>query len=87
MTGQSSQIDELLESLKQQADELRLQLHLAKAEARGEWADIEEKLEEFKSKADEIRKEAGEASVDVLEAAKLVGEEVRNGFERIRKLL
>jgi len=87
MTDKIFQIEELLESLKQQADEIRVQLHLAKAEVRDEWVDVEQKLDELKSKADEIRKEAGEASVDVLEAAKLVGEEVRHGFARIRKLL
>ncbi len=87
MSNQLYDIDEILETLKQQSDEIKLQLHLAKAEVRDEWPVLEKKLEELKNKAEAIREEAGEASEDVLEAAKLVAEEVRNGFERIRKLL
>ncbi|MFQ5486997.1 MAG: hypothetical protein ACE5ET_00945 [Gammaproteobacteria bacterium] len=80
-------LDALLESFKQQADEIRLQMHLAKAEARVEWEDLEKKLEELKAKADVVRKEAGEASEDILEAAKLMAEEIKEGFNRIRKSL
>ncbi len=80
-------LDELLEGFKQQADELRLQMHLAKAEAREEWQELEKKLNELKAKSELVRKEAGEASEEVLEAAKLMAEEIKRGFERIRKAL
>ncbi len=80
-------LEELLGSFKQQADELRLQLHLAKAEARDELEALEKKVEELKQKAEIVRREAGEASEDVLEAAKLLAEEIKNGFDRIRKSL
>lgn len=80
-------LDDLLEGFKQQADEIRLQIHLAKAEARDEWEDLEKKLEKLKHKADVVRKEAGGASEDILEAAKLMAEEIKLGFERIRKSL
>jgi len=80
-------IDSIIESLKQQKDEIRLQIHLASAETRDELSRLEKKLEELTAKADVFRKETGDASANVIEAAKLVADEVKHGFERIRKLL
>jgi len=87
MSHQLYDIDSIIESLKQQKDEVRLQIHLAGAEARDEWSELEKKLEELKGKTEALRKEAGEASEDVIEATKLVADEIKHGFERIRKLM
>ena len=87
MTNRLFDIDDIFESLKQQKDEIKLQIHLARAEARDEWPELEKKFNELMSKADAIRKEAGDASGDVVEAAKLVADEIKHGFERIRKLM
>ncbi len=87
MANQLYDIDEIIKALKQQGDEIKLQLHLAKAEARDEWPILEKKLEALKSKAETIRHEAGGASEDIIAATKLVADEVKHGFERLRKLL
>ena len=80
-------IDALLEGLQQQRDEIKVQLHLAKAEARDEWREAEKKLQQLKAKADRVGKETGAASKDVFEAAKLMADEIKRGYERIRKQL
>jgi len=87
MTKTIYNIDEMLEGLKQARDEIQLQIHLAAAEAKEEWKTQEGKLEELEHKVKIIGSEAGEASEEVLEALKLVGDEIKNGFERIRKHL
>ncbi len=87
MSHQLYDIDSIIESLKQQKDEIRLQIHLAGAEVRDELSALEKKLEELSTRADLLRKEAGDTSANVIEAAKLVADEVKHGFERIRKLL
>ena len=87
MANQLYDIDEIIKTLKQQGDEIKLQLHLAKAEVRDEWPILEKKLEVLKSKAETIRHEAGEASEDIIAATRLVADEVKHGFERLRKLL
>lgn len=87
MSHQLFDIDSILEGLKQQKDEIRLQIHLAGAEARDELSVLEKKLEGLSNKAHALRKEASETSSDVIEAAKLVADEVKHGFDRIRKLL
>jgi len=81
------EIDDVLQSIKQLRDELKLQLHLAEAETRDEWEKVESKFEQFRSKADAVRHEMGDASGDVLAALKITAEEIRNGYDRIRKVL
>lgn len=87
MTQRLFDIEEMIESLKQQRDEMRVQIHLAKAEVRDEFAELEQKIEALKTKADNIRHEAGEVSDDVFEATKRVGAEIKSGIQRIRKLM
>jgi len=85
MTKSLFDIDDILESLKQQRDELKLQLQLAKAEARDEWEKTEHKFEQFRGKAEAVRDEIGEASEDVLAALKMTAEEIKHGYDRVRK--
>ncbi len=54
---------------------------------RDKLSELEKKLEELGSKADLLRKETEDTSSNVIEARKLVADEIKQGFERIRKLL
>ena len=87
MTKGLFDIDGLIEGLKQQRDEIRVQLNLAKAEIRDDWEESEKKLAQLKTKADRLRRETGDVSRDVFEAAKLTAEEIKRGYDRIRKQL
>jgi len=87
MTKSLYEIDDILESIKQQRDEINVQLHLAKAEVRDEWEKAEQKFEQFKSKADTVRHEMGDVSGDVLAALKITAEEIKKGYDRVRKVL
>ncbi len=80
-------IDAMVEGLRQQRDMLMVQMSLAKAEVRDEWDELEKKWSHFRAKAGSVQHEVGEASKDVLSAAKLMGEEIQRGYERIRKRL
>lgn len=79
------QIEELLEGLKQEHDELRVRLHLGKEELKDDWDEIEVKLTQLEAKAAEVGKTTVEASSDVFAAARLLGEEVKNAFNKIRE--
>ena len=59
--------------------------HLLKADAKDEWAKMEKQYDHFKAQAEKVGKEAKESSGDIYAAAKLLGEEVMNGFDRVRK--
>lgn len=74
----------LAETLKVERDELRLRLHLLKAEGRDEWEQLEKQWQHFQQKAGSVGAVAGEAAGDVGAAARLLGEELRNGYRKIR---
>ena len=80
-------LEQTISSLKQQRDELRLQMHLAHAEAKEEWDKMEGKLSKLSDDYEPLKDAAEESAQNVFESLKLVAEEVANGFHRIRKSL
>lgn len=69
-------------------DELRLQMHLAKAEFRDEWNQkLEPRFWELKTKLDRIEEASVETAVELRSAVKLLIDELQDGYERIRKSL
>ena len=83
MADLKARIGETIEELKQQRDELRLQVGLAKLEASEEWHDLEAKLAKLESKTRELGGATADASQDVFAAAKLLAEEIGKGFRKI----
>jgi len=87
MTDEKVDLHRLVDELKEQRDELRVRLHLAKAEARDEFEKLEKRWEHARGRLAVIGKEAGEVSKDVGDAARLVLDEIRAGYQRVRKLI
>jgi hypothetical protein len=87
MSGQKEQIEEMVSTLKQLRDELKVQIHLGKAEAKDEWERLEEKWQQFKGHSRSVAEAAGESAKNVSSALEIVGEELKSGYDRIRKLL
>jgi len=85
MTDTTDQIEEVLARLKQERDELRLKLHLAKEDLGDEWDKVETAMTKLESRARHVGDGTMEASRDVGAAVKLLAEEIRNGFDTIRK--
>lgn len=82
-----NEINHLAENLKQQRDELKLKAHLLSLEAKDEWEKAEGNWEEFQEKAGKLGAAGKEASKDVGAAVKLLGEELKHAYERMRKSL
>ena len=80
-------IEKIIDEVKQERDEVKVKLHLAKLDASDEWSELENKLEKLENKAKELGGVTLEASQDVGAAAKLLGEEILNGFKSIGKHL
>ena len=80
-------LERLADELKRQRDELRLKLHLAKAEARDEFERLEKRWEHVRGRLAVLAKEAGAASKDVGEATRLVLDEIKAGYRRLRELV
>jgi len=87
VSGQKEQIEEMVSTLKQLRDELKVQIHLGKAEAKDEWERLEEKWQQFKVHSRSVAEAAGESAKNVSSALEIVGEELKSGYDRIRKLL
>lgn len=82
-------LNSLIEELKQKRDELRLQVNLASKDIKDEWEDLEEKMEEFSGKAkrfadDAKLKDTGEG---LGEALGKLGHELKLGYDRLRKAI
>ncbi|MBT8338368.1 MAG: hypothetical protein KJO11_17405 [Gemmatimonadetes bacterium] len=86
MTDREDKMKSLLERLETERDELKVKLGLAKLEAREEWQELEDKIQGLRGRLGRLKDEAGEAGGDVGAAFDLVADEVKQGFERIRKL-
>lgn len=87
MTDHEKELDELLEKLKQGRDELNVKIHLGKAEAKDLWKETEDKWQHLRSQLDRINNDTGYIAKDVGAAAMLLAEEIRHGYERLKKLL
>jgi len=85
MIDVTEQLDEMVQRLKQERDELRLKLHLAKEDVSDEWDKIEDALARLESKAKHVGGATREASKDVGAAARLLAEEIANGLNKIRR--
>jgi SMC interacting uncharacterized protein involved in chromosome segregation len=85
MSKEKTRIDEMLAELKRESEEMKLKLHLAKMDVSDEWEKLEAKLAKLESKAKELGSVTAEASHDMAAAAKLLGEEIRDGFKKIAR--
>lgn len=82
---EKNQIEETISALKQQRDELALQIHLASMEAKEEYEKARGKLNKLSDDFEPVRDAVEESAGQVWEAMKLVGEEVLASFDRVRK--
>ena len=80
-------LKKMVDDLKQQRDEINLQLHLAKAEVRDEWDKLEPKWEDVKGKMASVSEVAGQTAESVTAAAGLLADEIKQGYDRIKKAL
>lgn len=85
MADATDQVRKLIDELKQQRDELRVKLHLAKADARDEWELLEKQWEQVLAKLEVAREEAGRTAQGVGSALRLAAEEIKRGYDRIRQ--
>ena len=76
-----------LNALRRARDELCVQIHLGAAEAKEAWEHMEKKWSEVEAKAKLVAREAQEPLRDVGEAGRMLLDEIRQGYERIRKAL
>ncbi len=80
-------IREEVETLRTVRDELRLQVHLASADAKTEWERLEKRWEHLEGRAKVLREASKESLDDITSAASLLVDEVKEGYRELRSLL
>ncbi len=83
----NAKMQALVEKLQQERDELKLKMHLAKADAREEWDKLEERWHSAKSRLGEATDDASEITEPVKGAARDLLEEIRLGYQRLKERL
>ena len=73
MADDRDHLDELISSLKQQRDELAVQIHLGKAEAQEEWDEVTAKLDELTKDYDPLKDAMAETAGNVILCAEARG--------------
>ncbi|MCB5175663.1 hypothetical protein [Microvirga lenta] len=73
---------QVVEDLKRTRDEIRLKIHLGSKELQEEWSAIEKRWDAFESRA-----ELNRSARDVGDALTILGAELKDAFQRVRKAL
>lgn len=84
---EASKRAQVIDKLRQERDELRLQLELGKAELRDEWEAVERKWERLEGRVSGAAEEAREASGEVGAAFGVLADELAQAYRRIRARL
>jgi hypothetical protein len=87
MSESKENLTELVSTLKRQRDQLALKIHLGEAEAKQEWERVTKKLDNLMKEYEPLTDAVQESAGNVFDAMLLVAEEVKDGFNRIRKSL
>lgn len=73
-------LDKLLENMKTLRDEIRVQMHLAKAEMKDEWDTLESKFEDMEAKL-------GDAAEETRQTVNVIADELNDAYKRIKARL
>lgn len=79
--------ENLLTKLNSEREELQLKLNLASMEARDEFETAEKEWQKLKAKAGDIADDSIETSEEYIAKAKIIGEELKDAYQRIAKRL
>lgn len=74
-------------NLKTLRDELKLQGHLFNMEVKDQWDNLEKKFSRMNQKLDNTMEVTGEVNKEIWETNKLMIEELKEGYQRIKKSL
>jgi hypothetical protein len=76
-----------LDDLKRLRDEVRVQAHLLKLEAKDRWTKLEEEWDRLNNELRPIRAAAKNSATEISAAAAMLTQSLREGYESLRKAL
>lgn len=75
------------QKLAQMRDELKVKMHLAKAETRDQWARLDDKWHDLQRKMKTVENASAEAAEDLREGVRVLLRELGEGYDKIRRVL
>ena len=78
---------EELKGLRELRDEFRVQMELGRAEARERWEMLEEDWRHLDAKLKLMRSESRDELEEIAEAARLLVQQIQEGYRHLRSLL
>ncbi len=85
MKNETNKFESLLATIEQLRDEINVKAHLGKAEAKEALDELEKKWISLQSQYKSVADEAGKTAQNTRAALGLVADELKKGYERIRK--
>ncbi len=77
------ELDKLIQRLKRERDELKVQSHLAQMEAQEELERLSKRIDELSSQYEPVRTAVEESTGNVLAAFRLAADEMLGGLKRV----
>ena len=85
MSDKTSSLESMISRLKQERDELNVQIHLAEMDARDEYNRLSTKVDQLSEQLEPVKNALGESGENVYAALGLLADELKLGFQRVRK--
>lgn len=87
MSAIGERVEQEVEALQRVRDELRVQMHLARADARDLFEALEQRWRDLEGKLEQVASEAREPVHEVREAVRILMSELEEGYRKIRDSL
>jgi chromosome segregation ATPase len=87
MSDQRNAFEEVIAKLKQERDELKLQLHLASMDAKDEYERVSGKVDQLTDQYEPVKDAVEDTAENIFTALGMVADELKVGFERVRKTI
>ena len=85
MTTDKNDLKSVIDKLRTERDELRVQIHLASMEAKQEWDELEKKWDAFEQRLGNAKDTVVETTSDIGEGIEIVADEIKSAYARIRQ--
>jgi hypothetical protein len=87
MMNSKKSLSDLINKLHAERDEINVKVHLASMEVRDEWQELEQMWGQLVDKTKRLNKELEPAAEGVHAALLVLGEEIKEGYNKVKRTL
>ena len=87
MSDTRKKLDELVNTVRKERDELKLQIHLASLDAKDEYERLSKKCDRLADEYQPVTEAVEKTADNVVSALGMVADELKFGFQRVRQAI